>query len=62
MSSPDSPRSRRRIVLLVGLALAALLAAGVGVLVWSYRGDSGGGARRTWITPTGSGVLVGGTF
>ena len=42
---------------------AALLAAGVGVLVWSYGGGArSDGQRRAWIAPTGSGVMAGGTF
>jgi outer membrane protein assembly factor BamB len=39
MSSPDSPRSRRRIVIWAGLALALLLAAGAGAYVLLSDGD-----------------------
>ena len=39
MSSPDSPRSRRRIVIWVGLAVALLLAAGAGAYVLLSGGD-----------------------
>jgi outer membrane protein assembly factor BamB len=39
MSSPDSPRSRRRIVIWAGLALAVLLAAGAGAYVLLSDGD-----------------------
>ena len=39
MSSPDSPRSRRRIVIWVGLAAALLLAAGAGAYVLLSGGD-----------------------
>ena len=39
MSSPDSPRSRRRIVIWLGLAAALLLAAGAGAYVLLSGGD-----------------------
>jgi outer membrane protein assembly factor BamB len=39
MSSPDSPRSRRRIVIWVGLAAVVLLAAGAGAYVLLSGGD-----------------------
>ena len=39
MSSPDSPRSRRRIVIWVGLAVVLLLAAGAGAYVLLSGGD-----------------------
>ena len=39
MSSPDSPRSRRRIVIWVGLALALLVAAGASAFVLLSDGD-----------------------
>jgi outer membrane protein assembly factor BamB len=39
MSSPDSPRSRRRIVIWVGLAFAVLVAAGAGAYVLLSGGD-----------------------
>jgi len=39
MSSPDSPRSRRRIVIWIGLAAVALLAAGAGAYVLLSGGD-----------------------
>ena len=54
MSSPDSPRSRRRIVIWLGLAAALLLAAGAGAYVLLSGGDVSNPDVEFRAEPTGT--------